>query len=574
MPKISGRKTMALSIDRRGMLKIGAAAVATPYLWLPARAAEPAWVTRTVAPFVEVETASGRIRGGHSRGALAFKGIPYAGPVSGKNRFKAAPKVKPWTGVRDATRLGPPAMQGPGTTFGEHEPAYSEDCLVLNVWTPAVKGGGKRPVMIYCHGGAFETGSGGQNIQDGAHLAARYDVVVVAMNHRLGLLGFLYLGDLLGGEYAASGNQSMLDIVAALSWVKENIAAFGGDPANVMVFGESGGGFKTSALMAMPAAHGLFHKAGIQSGSMLRGMSREAATETAKRVLAGFDIAPKDAAKLIDVPAEKFVAMQLAWDKGEGPLTRPTKDWLAAHPVPPQGLAAMHGDRAGDWGPVVDGTYLPRNPFTPDAPPLAAHVPLLVGNMRDEAVFFERDHPEFFHLDEAGLSALGHKYLGAAADRVLDVYAKARPTETAVERAVAIQTAVQFGNDTATLADRKSQQPAPVYRYRNDFPSNVPIKGTDWTLRACHASDISLVFDNYDMSDLEGSGPGLAEVSKAASGYFTSFARSGVPAAAGQPAWPRYDTEKRKVMLLNAKCRVADDPDGEERKLWQSLGWG
>src|SRR5690242_5341393 len=235
--------SMPQSHDRRGVLKAGAALIAAPLLLLPARAAEPAWPTQTVGPFIEVEINSGRIRGGHSRGALAFKGIPYAGSVSGRNRFKEAPKVTPWTGVRDATRLGPPAMQGPGTTYGEHEPACSEDCLVLNVWTPAVRDGGRRPVMFYCHGGGFTAGSGGQNIQDGAHLAATYDVVVVASNHRLGLFGYLYLGELGGSEYATSGNQGMLDIVAALSWVKENIATFGGDPGNVMVFGESGGGF-------------------------------------------------------------------------------------------------------------------------------------------------------------------------------------------------------------------------------------------------------------------------------------------------------------------------------------------
>jgi carboxylesterase type B len=226
---------------------------------------------------VRAEIGSGKIRGGHSRGALAFKGIPYAGPVSGSNRFKAAPKVTPWTGVRDAIWLGPPAMQGPGTTYGQYEPAYSENCLVLNVWTPAVNDGGKRPVMFYCHGGGFATGSGGQSTQDGAHLAANYDVVVVATNHRLGILGYLYLGELGGEEYATSGNQGMLDIVAALSWVKENIATFGGDPNNVMAFGESGGGNKTCTLMAMPSAHGLFHKAGVQSGAMLRGLPKEIA---------------------------------------------------------------------------------------------------------------------------------------------------------------------------------------------------------------------------------------------------------------------------------------------------------
>ena len=558
--------------DRRGFLQAAAAVAAAPYLWLPARAQVPAWPTQTVGPFIEVEIASGRLRGGHSRGALAFKGIPYAGPVAGKNRFKAPPQLRPWRGVRDATRLGPPAMQGPGTTYGEHEPACSEDCLVLNVWTPAVSDGGKRVVMVYCHGGGFTAGSGGQNIQDGAHLAATYDVVVVAINHRLGLFGYLYLGELGGSEYATSGNQGMLDIVVALSWVKENIATFGGDPGNVMVFGESGGGAKTGTLLAMPAAHGLFHKAGIQSGPMLRGLPKEIATETARRVLAGLGLAARDVSKLEDVPAKKLIAMQLAGERGEGSLSHPTRGYLASHPNPPIGAAALRAVQPGGWGPVVDGTYLPRNPFDPVAPEISASVPLLIGNMHDEATFFQRDHPEFFQMDEAAVTALARRYLGSATERVLAVYRHTLPESTPVERAIAIETALHTGNDTVTLADRKSLQPAPVYRYRDDYRSNLPIKGTNWTLRAGHASDIAVVFYNYEIHDLQGDGPGLAAVSRAMSGYFTSFARSGVPSAQDQPAWPRYNTRKRAVMLLDSKCRVATDPDGEARELWQTLG--
>jgi para-nitrobenzyl esterase len=562
---------MTSSFNRRGLLKTGTAAVAAPYLWLPARAEEPAWPTQTVAPFVEVETASGRIRGGHSRGALAFKGIPYAGSVSGKNRFKAPPPVTPWTGVRDATRLGSPALQSPGTTYGEHEPAYAEDCLFLNVWTPAVKDGGKRPVMVYCHGGGFTTGSGGQNIQDGSHIAAAYDVVVVAMNHRLGLFGFLYLGELGGAEYATSGNQGLLDIVAALSWIKDNIATFGGDPANVMVFGESGGGYKTSALLAMPAAHGLMRKAGIQSGSLLRGGTKENATEGARRLLAGLGIAPNDLGKLADVPAETLLAIQLDAEKGKGPLSVASKDWLARHPGP-LSLAELARGAPGTWQPVVDGTVLPGNPFDPAAPAISAQVPLIVGNARDEATFFERDNPEYFRSDAPKLTAQLRRFFGDAADRIVAVYRQTRPKASVPEIAIAIETAVRFGNDTVALADRKSLQPAPVYRYRYDYPSNTPIKGTDWTLRAGHASDIAMVFYNYEYKDLQGSGSGMAEASKAMSSYFTSFARSAVPAAQGQPAWPRYETATRPVMLFNTQCQVVNDPDGEERKFWQSLG--
>jgi para-nitrobenzyl esterase len=565
---------VARAFDRRRFLKCGVAAAAAPCLWLPARAAEPAWRTQTVAPFIEIAINSGRIRGGHSRGALAFKGIPYAGSVSGKNRFKVAPKVTPWTGVRDATALGPPAMQGSGTTYGEHEPPYGEDCLVLNVWTPAVNDGARRPVMFYCHGGGFTSGSGGQNIQDGAHLAATYHVVVVASNHRLGLFGYLYLGGLAAEEYSTSGNQGILDIVAALSWVKENIATFGGDPGNVMLFGESGGGFKTSTLMAMPAAHGLFHKAGIQSGAMLRAIPKDVATETARRLLAGLGIAPWDLHRLATVPAGKLLEIQLAGARGAGALRVPTHDYLASHPRPATGIAALRARNPGSWGTVLDGTYLPQNPFEPAAPAISAAVPLLIGSMRDEAVFFERQNPAFFKADEAAVNALAHRQLGDAAERILAVYRRTMPSNTPVERAIAIETALGIGNETVALADRKSLQPAPVYRYRDDYRSNVPVEGTDWTLRAGHASDIAVVFDNYEIPDLQGDGPGLAAAATAMSGYFASFARSGVPSVEGQPTWPRYDTQTRAVMLLNTECRVAYDPSSDERKLWQSLGLG
>ncbi len=491
---------------------------------------------------VEVETASGWIRGRHSRGALAFKGIPYAGSVSGRNRFKAPPKVESWTGVRDAFSLGPPALQAPGGTYGEDEPARSEDCLVLNVWTPAVNDHKKRPVLVYCHGGGtFTRGSGGQNIQDGAHLAASYDVVVVAMNHRLGLFGHLYLGELGGEEYASSGNQGMLDIVASLDYVKENIHLFGGDPANVFVFGQSSGGSKICALMAMPTAHGLFHKAGVQSGPWLRGLRKDAATETARRVLRGLGIAPGELSKLADVPAERLLGIQLA------------------------------AQQRMQWSPVVDGKYLPRDPFEPDATPLSAQVPLLIGTTHDEAVFKERNNAAFFHQDEAAVTASQRRRLGVHADRVLETYRKAMPQATPVEIAVAIETATFTGTNTALLCDRKSLQPAAVFRYRNDYPSNVPIAGTDWTLRACHASDIAQVFYNHEIPDLQGNGPGIAEVARAMSGYFTGFARHGVPSMAGLPVWPRYDTHTRSVMVLDSECRVVTDPDKDVREMWQSL---
>jgi para-nitrobenzyl esterase len=490
---------------------------------------------------------------------LAFKGIPYAGPVAGAGRFKEAPPPQSWSGVRDALQLGPPSMQGPGTTYGENEPAYSENCLVLNVWTPAVKDGHKRPVMVYSHGGGFVSGSGGSKDVDGSRLAATYDVVVVTTNHRLGLLGYLYLGELGGEEYATSGNQGMLDIVAALRWVKSNIEAFGGDPGNVMICGESGGGAKVGTLLAMPAAHGLFHKASIESGPSLRRHTKEEATEVARRVLDGIGLGPHELHKLADVPVESFVTMQVEGEHGEGALTKPSHSTAPAL-------------RSGSpMQPVVDGHILPHHPFDPVASPLSADIPLIVGSNKDEATFFEREHPEVFHMDEATLRSKVAEAVGDQAERALktyrDVYPKASPTELFI----AMATEHRIGGDTTRLAERKAAQPAPVYLYRYDYQSNTPIRGTDWTLRAGHATEIATKFYNYDIPGLEGNGPGVSEASRNFSTLWTSFARTGHPGGDGLPEWPRYDTKRRATMLINSQCQIVDDPDRRIRELWASL---
>jgi para-nitrobenzyl esterase len=328
-----------------------------------------------------------------------------------------------------------------------------------------------------------------------------------------------------------------------------------------MVFGQSGGGAKTSAILGMPAAKGLFHKAGIQSGAMLRGGTKEAATETALRVLAGLGLGPKDSGKLAEMPLEKLLALQFAGEKG--PLGVPSKDWQSR----------PHGkERPGSFGPMVDGTVLPANPYDPVATAISAEIPLLIGNTRDEATFGLRDNPNLLPPDEAGLLALGRPFLGDAMQSIIDLYRRTRPQATLGERVIAIMTAVQFGNDTVRLADLKSQQPAPVYRYRYDYQSNAPIKGTDWTFRAGHATDISLVFNNEEILDLQGNGPGLTEAALAMSSYFASFARHGVPSVPHQPAWPRYDIATRATMLLNSQCAVVNDPDSEERQFWQRMG--
>jgi len=553
---------MTLDWTRRGMLGAGLAMAAMP-AW--ARAQTLSLSTIPVAPFAVAETTAGKVRGGTARGALSFKGIPYAGSVSGVNRFKAAGPVAPWTGVRDALRLGAPTLQTPKSTYGEDEPAYSEDCLFLNVWTPALDGG-KRPVLVYLHGGGYSTGSAGSTAQDGGRMAAVHDVVVVAPNHRLGLLGFLWLGDALGADYATSGNQGMLDMIAALRWVRDNVAHFGGDPGNVTIFGESGGGAKVGTLLGMPEAKGLFHKAGIQSGPQLKRMPRAEAAETTKRLLRALDLS--DARKLVDVPAQTLLDLQWQAERKQGPLTLATPGYTA----PPQ-TAASFGESAvaGQFAPVIDGVHIPVDPVDPAVSPLAADIPLMIGNTKEEAAFFFMGQPAMFDLDEAGLRARAQAQFGAHADEVIATYRRLRPNASPSDLFIAIVTAMTMGNSTVVLADRKAAQPAPVYRYRWDYRSNMPIAGGPHVLGAGHATDIGPTFFNWDEKSLQGDGPGVEQASRHVSTLWANFARTGTPSAPGVPAWPRYDTRTRPVMLIDVDCTVVADPDAEARKLFETL---
>src|SRR5947199_5052655 len=267
------------------------------------------WSQNDRGETVEVKTAYGRLRGKRNGEVITFKGVPYAGSVSGENRFKAPPPLEPWTGVRDALTPGAPSIQANNPSFGHEQPFPSEDCLFLNIWTPAVDQR-RRPVMFYNHGGGFVIGSGSTWYPDGSNLAREYDVVVVANNHRLGLLGYLFLADLAGEEYVSYGNQGILDIAAALKWVNENIEAFGGDPHNVMVFGESGGGAKTSCIYALPSAKEYFNKASIESGPGVHMAPRDIATETAKMLLGELGLSQKEIHKLKKVRAQKLVELQ------------------------------------------------------------------------------------------------------------------------------------------------------------------------------------------------------------------------------------------------------------------------
>ncbi len=300
----------------------------------------------------------GKLRGIRTEGVNIFKGIPYAGSISGERRFRSPAPLKPWAGVRDALRLGAPAIQPPNQTYGINEPLPAEDCLFLNVWTPA-NDNKKRPVMFYNHGGGFSTGSGGSVGQDGSNLARNFDVVVVETNHRLGIMGYLYLDEIAGPDYAGSGNMGMLDIVAGLEWVSKNIESFGGDPSNVMIFGESGGGAKTSCLYAMPSAAPFFNKASIESGPGVRMTPRETAAQTTSMVLKELGIEPNDWRKLLTVPVADLLALQMKLPSIAPRVTNTNKKKGIMESSP------------GGFSPVVDGVALPGHPFDPVAPAIS-----------------------------------------------------------------------------------------------------------------------------------------------------------------------------------------------------------
>lgn len=496
-----------------------------------------------------LQTRLGKLEGtreGTAEKVNVFRGVRYAASTEGR-RFQPALDPAPWEGTVDARQFGKDCPQRDGgdvPVFASwaNPQGMSEDCLFLNVWTRGLSDGGKRPIMVWLHGGGYVTGSGSSHGYDGSRLAERGDVVVVTVNHRLNGFGYSYLGGLTDDpKFADSGNLGSLDMVKALQWVRDNAEAIGGDAGNVTIFGESGGAAKVATLMAMLDAKGLFHRAIAQSGSMS---------------LAGFD--PK-------------LATAMAMDLMKTAGVR-TVEELAALPMDAMIEAMVKSrSRGAFFRPVNDGRSLLRNPYTPDANPVSADIPLLVGTNNNEMRL------------QAGLGQDGNFSLsweelpekikdftgGADVDAVISGMRAAHPDYTASDVFFQVATFRNYRGTALRFAERKSEQAAPVYMYRLDW--QTPVEGG--RLKTPHALDIAFVFDNVARS-LSYTGPESDATRRMAdlmADAWIAFARTGNPSTPALPDWPRYSVTNRATMLFDLSPALVVDPDKAERELLQRL---
>ena len=551
---MSNQPSFDRAFTRRSLLRdvaLGAgAAVEAPFILRRSWAAE--------APIAATKT--GKVKGYVDNGINVFKGIPY-GDDTAKRRFMAAVPAKPWPGVRDCLAWGPQApkpaaaprqigngkapAKAPVALFPPAPPnPMSEDCLNLSVWTPGLNDGGKRPVMVWFHGGGYAAGSGNSPGSDGVRLCKRGNVVVVSVNHRLNIFGYIYLAQLGGPEFRDSGNVGQLDLILSLQWVHDNITQFGGDPDRVLIFGESGGGAKDACLMGMPKAMGLFQRACSSSGETVTASRPETATERARKCLAALDISTDH--------------IQDIRDPGKVSMER-----------------LVEASRAGGyWGPVVDGGALPRHPFDPDANPISAHIPFLVGTNHDESRlligrYFDlswEDLPKTLTQYGEGRSGMGD----LNPKDIIAMYRRLDPSYSASDVFFRATTDSRDWRPAVVEIERRAVLPkgsAPTYSYELDWGSPVRPE-----LRACHGLDVPFLFDNVAIShNLTGDGPDAYWMAEQISEAYIAFAKTGNPNNPKLPHWPAYDLTNRATMAFNKVSKVINDPRSEPRKMFSQV---
>ena len=496
--------------------------------------------------FVDAETSFGSVRGEDVDGVKTFKGIPYGASTAGPNRFKPPADPTRWSGVRDALEYGASAPQrDPGAARAADSglsvasaglPPESEDCLVLNVWTPALDGA-KRPVMLWCHGGGFASGSGSSPVTDGANLARRGDVVVVSINHRLNVLGFTYLGELVGPDLAQSGDAGMLDIVHALKWVRANISRFGGDTSRVTVFGQSGGGRKVATLLAMPSAKGLFHRAIIESGATIKLVERDHAARVARELAAALELSKPSLRDLQAVPLDRLMRAYFAT------------------------VRSMNVDQMTmGFSPTVDGTAVPGHPFHPTASDVSADVPLMIGSTRTELTL--QTDAAAFSLDDAALRGRVRELVGAATDGIIDIYRRANPAANPSELYFLIASDHRYGAPAMKIAERRAAlNKGSVHLYY--FRWETPLDGG--RLKSPHTIEIPFAFNNVQASRLTAGAPGAQALADKVSDAWLAFARSGDPNTQSLPRWPAFDAAQRATMMFDNASVVQNDPLREQR---------
>jgi para-nitrobenzyl esterase len=498
-----------------------------------------------------VETSAGKAEGRYQEGLFVFKGLPYAAPPKGPLRWMPPQAMKAWQGVRPAFEFGRVAPQilppsGVLDALNAVEP-QDEDCLYLNVWTPGLDNG-RRPVLVWIHGGAFNMGSGSQPFYDGRLLASRGNAVVATINYRLGMLGFLNLEAVTGGRIPATGNEGLLDQIAALRWVRENISAFGGDPGNVTVFGESAGGMSIGCLLAMPAARGLFHKAILESG--VTAPANDADLGTGERLLAYLGIKASEADALRALSVERLLAADLDLRvKMAGP----------GEPM-----------RVTVTAPLVDGKALPLLPVEAARTGAAAPVPLLIGTNLDEWKLFGMMDPQALEMDESMMAERVRFFIPSGRlEMIMKAYREARTRKgrstTPFEITSAILSDSMFRMPALQMTEGHSRRGMPVYSYL--FTWKSPALGG--LMGACHALELGFVFGTHD-EVFCGRGPEADRLSRRLQDAWLAFARNGSPTCASVGDWPAYG-ERRRTMLLGTDFLLEDAPLEEERLVWESL---